>query len=230
MLWMKAWLETRWRLLYAAGLPLAMLLLQLASGGLASMKAVNMAMFVISMFLVFAAVYLAGAGIRTQSGIQALPGLHGSTYYTLSLPVSRLHLLAMRTMCGLLELAAINLIILVSAWSMSAAMRAHSTPFDLLQLVFSATVCTAGFYFVSVLLAAFLSETGQIFGSFLLLGLLWLSMNRLGLPSSLNPFSFGGDASPLVTHVLPCGAMAVSVAASVILFFAAWKIIEAREY
>ena len=43
---------------------------------------------------------LAGAGIKTQAAFQTVKGLHGSTYFTLSLPVSRFRLLAIRAGIG----------------------------------------------------------------------------------------------------------------------------------
>jgi hypothetical protein len=99
MLWMKAWLETRWRLLYALGLPLAVLALR-ANGGLASAKDARGMMGILAFFLAFGAVYLAGSGAKTQSPFAAMRGLHGSMQYTLSLPVSRFRLLAVRSGAG----------------------------------------------------------------------------------------------------------------------------------
>ncbi len=225
MLWMKGWLETRWRFVYALGLPLAVLAFLRAAGpGGPAM------MVTVSLFLIFTPVYLAGTGIRTQSGFQAMQGLHGSMYYTLSLPVSRFRLLAVRAGCGLLETAAIDAIVMGSAWSLFPLVRANSTSLDLLQLILSAIACTACFFFVSVLLASFLNESWQIFGSLFVVGVLRQATARLALPSSFNVFRFGGDASPLITHTLPWPAMAVSFVVSVILFLAALKVVQSREY
>ena len=154
MLWMKAWLETRWRFLYALGLPLAMLVLR-GAVGLASTEDAHRMMVMLSFLSVFAAVYLAGTGIRTQSAFQATQGLHGSTYYTLSLPVTRRRLLAVRAGFGFLETAGINMAVIGSAWTLFPLVRAHSTLLNMLQSIFSAIVCTACFYFASVLLATF---------------------------------------------------------------------------
>jgi len=60
-----------------------------ATGGLTSAQDAGRMMETMSFFSIFAAVYLAGAGVRTQSAFQRMQGLHGSTYFTLSLPVSR---------------------------------------------------------------------------------------------------------------------------------------------
>lgn len=187
-------------------------------------------MVTVSLFLIFSPVYLAGTGIRTQSGFQAMQGIHGSMYYTLSLPVSRFRLLGVRTAFGLLETAGIDVIVMGFAWILFPIVRANSSPLDLLQLILSAIACTACFFFVSVLLATFLGESWQLFGSLFVIAALRQVAARLALPPSFNVFRFGGDASPLITHTLPWPAMAVSFIVSAILFFAALKIVQNREY
>ncbi len=229
MLWTKGWLETRWRLLYAAGMPLFMLLL-FTRVGLASPQVASNMMGTMSFFLIFGAVYLAGSGIRTQSAFQGTQGLHGSTYYTLSLPVTRFRLLVVRVGLGLLEITGINVAVLAAAWSLFPLVRARSTPIDLLKLILAAIICTACFYFVSVVLSTFLGEIWQTFGSLLLLGFAWWAVARLSLPSSANVFRFMSDASPLITHTVPWLAMAASLIVSTILFFTALKIVQTREY
>lgn len=229
MLWMKAWLETRWRLLYALGLPLAMIVL-FATKGLASKADAQRMMVEISFFSVFAAVYLAGAGIRTQSAFQMTKGLHGSTYFTLSLPVSRFRLLAVRAGFGLMETTGLNAIVIGSVWSLLPPVRANSTPLNLLQSILATIVCTACFYFVSVFLATFLEETWHTFGSIFVVGLAWWCVTRLSLRPAVNVFSFMSDASPLITHTLPWPAMTISLIVSAILFFGALTILQTREY
>jgi hypothetical protein len=46
----------------------------------------------------------------------------------------------------------------------------------------------------------------------------------------VNVFGFLGGASPLVTHTLPWPAMGISLCVSLILFLAALRIVESREY
>jgi len=86
-------------MLWMKGLPLAALALIWASG-VPSVEAARNLMVTISFFLIFTPVYLAGTGIKTQSGFQAMQGIHGSMYYTLSLPVSRFRLLGVRAAFG----------------------------------------------------------------------------------------------------------------------------------
>lgn len=228
MLWMKAWLETRWRLLYVLGLPLAGLALRCMDGIHSSGDAQRLTAW-LSFFAVFSPVYLAGAGIRTQSGLQATKGIHGSMYYTLALPVTRLRLLVVRAACGFLEAAAVDVIVLGMAWLCVPAVRMFSVV-DLLQLILATIICTACFFFLSVLLATFLSESWQIWGSLALVCFMWELSSYTSLPASTNVFRFATDASPLLTHTLPWPAMTISLAISSVLFFAAWRVVKAREY
>lgn len=230
MLWMKTWLETRWRFVFALILPMAALGLWAVNGLTSAGGNARTMMMTLSSFLIFTPVYLAGTGIKTQSGFQAMQGIHGSMYYTLSLPVSRFRLLGVRTAFGLLETAGIDVIAIAAAWCLFPVLRAHSTSLDLLQLILAAIVCTACFFFVSVVLATFFGESWQIFGGLFVIGGLSQLLGRSALPPSWNVFHFGGDASPLITHVLPWPAMAISIAVSAILFFVALRIVQTREY
>jgi hypothetical protein len=130
----------------------------------------------------------------------------------------------------MLENAGMILIVLLAAWLEFPLVRGNSTPADLLETVLAAVVCTACFYFLSVVLATLLDDTWQLFGGMFVLGLAWWALTKLSLPPSVDIFRFTGDASPLITHTLPWPAMAISVTVSAILFFAALKIVRTREY
>ena len=108
MLMTKAWLETRWRLAFALGLALLILLVGESQGGLGSMEHARNLMGMVSFLCVVWAINLAGDGIRTHPAFRATRGLHGSLYFTLSLPVSRLRLFAVRAGIGLLEFAGVT--------------------------------------------------------------------------------------------------------------------------
>ncbi len=230
MLWMKAWLETRWRLAQVLGLVVLVLLMGEQGGGLGSTENADRLMLLLSMLSIFGAVNLAGAGISTQSPLRASRGLHGSMYFTLSLPVSRFRLLAVRAGFGLLETTGINVFMVVSAWSLFPLVRANSTPLDVLRLILAAIVCTGCFYFISISVATVLDEPWQTYGSYLVIGIAWLIVTLLALPPSANVFRFMTAASPLLTHRLPWAAMTISLCASVVLFVAALKIVQRREY
>ncbi len=231
MLWMKAWLETRWRLLPAVGIPLSALALPYIMGsGASSAKDARGIVGVMAFFVVFNGVYLAGAGIRTQPTLSATKTLSGSMYYTLSLPISRLRMLSVRAGVGLLEFAGVSAVMYSAAWLSLPLAQGGATPFDLLKLILTAIACTACFYFLSVLLATFLEDPGQTFGGMFVSMVVWFVVARIPPPPPFNLLGFSGGASPLITHTLPWPAMIVSLVLSAMLFFAALRIVQTREY
>jgi hypothetical protein len=179
---------------------------------------------------IVAAINLAGAGIRTQSPFRARAGLHGSTQYTLSLPVSRSRLLAVRAIVGFVETIGIVAFMITCAWILFPLVRGNSTPADLLKVLLASVTCVLCFYFVSLTIATVLDEMWQIYGSYLLAGACWVASMHMPFPSSANLFRFSTDASPLVTHILPWPAMAVSLIISVVLFFVALAAVNSYEY
>jgi hypothetical protein len=223
MLWMKAWLETRWRFALVLVLPFFVV-----ARNAGSAQRVPQMLYAMSLFCAIAGVYLAGAGIQTQSSWRTTRGIHGSMIFTLSLPVSRLRLFIVRATTGLLETAAVIAILISSAWAIVPGLRGDSTPSDLLRFAFAAFVSTAGFYSVSLLLATFLEGMWQIYGSLILIVLLSALSERL--PSSLNVERIFTTDSPLVTHVLPWPEMAVFLGLALVLTLAAARIVQTREY
>ena len=230
MLWMKAWLETRWRFFFLLGVAVLTIVMGEQGGGLRSAEHAHNLMFLHLMLSILSAIYLAGAGIKTQSPFRVKAGLYGSTHFTLSMPVSRFRLLAVRAAFGLLETAGIVTFMLVCAWSVFPLVRGTSTFVDLAKLVAGALTCLLCFYFLSVTAATVLDETWQVYGSYLAAGLAWWVSLRLELPSSANLFGFMTDASPLVTHRMPWPAMTISLLASALLFMASLKIVQTHEY
>ena len=125
MLWKKAWLETRWRFSFMLGFALLTILMGEQGGGLHSAENARNLMRLQWVISIVAAINLAGAGIRTQSPFRAKAGLHGSTNYTLSMPVSRFRLLAVRAVLGLLETVAVVIFMIVSAWRLFPLVRSN---------------------------------------------------------------------------------------------------------
>ena len=230
MLWMKAWLETRWRFAQMSGMAVLVLGMGLQGGGLGTAEHAGNLIVTLYALSIIAAVNLAGAGIRTQPPFRRRAGLHGSTYYTLALPVSRFRLLAVRAAAGLLETSGLNIFMIVSAWALFPLVRGDSTIMDLLRLVLTAIGCTAWLYFVSVLIATVLDDIWQMFGSLFTIGLAWWMAKRFVLPPSADMIRFLGEASPLVTHRLPWPAISVSVMMSALLLWVSLKIVQSHEY
>lgn len=229
MLWMKGWFETRWRFLFVIAIFLAALIMS-SRNGVSSESSLIRMMTAMGILWIFITAFLAGAGIKTQAAFQTVKGLHGSTYFTLSLPVSRFRLLAIRAGIGFLEVAAVILVTSGIEWALFPIVRASSTPADLAKLILSSCCCTAGFYALGVLAATFLDDMWQVWGTLIAI----VAINRLTAlfppPPSLDVFRAIGSGSPLLTHSLPWGAMAISLGFAAILFAITAKVIRERQY
>ena len=110
--------------------------------------------------------WLAGAGINTQPTFQATKGLHGSTLFTLSLPVSRLRLLTVRAGMGWLEMAGAILAWCYGCWLILPVVRGSVSAVDMLKYVVVLIVCVSSLYFLSVLLGTFLDDQWRMFVTF----------------------------------------------------------------
>jgi hypothetical protein len=229
MLWMKAWLETRWRLTKVLAVAVLVFLMAESGPGVDSAEHANNLITLIFFLSIFAAVNLAGAGVTTQSSFRANRGLHGSMYLTLSLPVSRLRLLATRAGLGLLETAALSITMLLSAWVLFPLVRGTATSADLLRLILSTLFCITCCYSASVLMATVLDEIWQIYASFLLIGFLW-ALSHLALPPSANVFGYLSTTAPFSGFSLHWPAIGISLLLSAFLLLVAVKAVERREY
>src|SRR6266436_1804829 len=100
MLWKKGWYETRTRLLIVLAVVVVITVLTMGPPPPAG-EGLGPAVAVTTMPAMLAALLLAGAGVKTQlGGLQRSRGLHGSMYYTLSLPVKRTRLFSVRVSLG----------------------------------------------------------------------------------------------------------------------------------
>src|SRR5215469_2744021 len=114
MLLMKGWLETRWRLTaLCVYLSIAIAIHYRNQNPDPKSLLVNL-----WILLTFFVVPLAGAGVKSQSPAGFPEGLVGSTQFTISLPVGRRRLLAMRAGLGMLEAAAVTIIVASLTWTL----------------------------------------------------------------------------------------------------------------
>jgi len=234
MLWMKGWLETRWRLFFILAVILGAFAFRFVGArygmGVSSTEDANRMIGAMTVLWLFAAVYLAGAGIRTQPSFQAAKGLHGSTYFTLSLPVSRSRLLAVRVAVGTIETMVVILLSSVVAWTLFPLVRGNSTLSDMLRILFTAFCCTAGLHAVAVVAGTFLDDMWQIWGTLIAaVSLKWLTV-RFPLPPALDVFGAMSGHSPLINHMLPWGPIATSIGLFGGLVAVAAAIVNWREY
>jgi hypothetical protein len=180
---------------------------------------------------IIAACFLAGSGVKTQGFLPVQMKTAGeSIYFTLALPVSRLRLLSVRAGVGLLASWAVNLVAIGTAWILYPAVRGHATFADLCKFVLAIFVFLAVFHLLAVLLTTFLDDVWAVWGSTAVWLILVLVATRVALPHWLNIFRMGAEDSPLTTHTLPWGEMAVCIAMATGLFLAAKRVVETREY
>ena len=235
MLWLKGWLETRFRLLFMLAFTAVPLYGMHSAGAHASASSVSglaagLASHGIPFFLVFTCAFLAGAGIATQTPFQASKGLHGSTLFTLSMPVSRLRLLVVRAGIGWLETAAVIGILCCEMWLAMPLQRAGVTPIEMFEQAATLIACSSTLYFVAVLLGTVLDDQWRVWGTLLAAVGIWLLCTQFSLPAFANIVHGMGERSPIFAHTIPWNAMAFSLGLSAILFFAALKIAQRREY
>lgn len=235
MLWYKGWLETRFRLLFVAGWAAMFLALQhlgrtTTPGPGAKGPAFVLIMFSNPILVLMVCAMLGGAGIVTQPSLQATKGLHGSTLFTLSLPVSRLRLLAVRAGIGWLELVFVIAALCCGMWFASPAYRAVASPVEMMEYAGTLIACASALYCFSVLLATFLDDQWRAWGSVIGSAAVWWLSTHIPLPASADIFRAMREGSPILAHSMPWTAMAFSLGLAVILFFAALKVVQTREY
>jgi hypothetical protein len=229
MLWHKGWLETRWRLVFVLGWD-AFLLGAAYARGVTSMTAV-VGLLVGGAFLgAFVPIMLAGAGVNTQPVLQATKGLHGSMHFTLSLPVSRSRLLAVRAGLGWLETVAATVLWSWGVWFLFPMLRQSANIAEACEYAVTLVVCASGFYSINVLLATFLDDLWRLWAGMIFLGVSWWVFAETSWPPSLNLFRAMGAGSPLITHAMPWAAMGLSAVLATAVFFASLKVVQAREY
>jgi hypothetical protein len=174
----------------------------------------------------WAPLVLAGSGIKTQSPFRTGRGFLGSTHYTLSLPVSRCRLFTVRAGIGLIETAAIIVVVYCVSWAVLPIVRTFASFGFMVECAVALSVCAVGIYSVSLLLSTFLDEAWQQVGSMVLL----LLLARLATFVPGNVFRSFFRTSPLTTHALPWSAMGISVLLAAILSATAFCVVQRSEY
>jgi hypothetical protein len=180
--------------------------------------------------VMWAVIFLAGAGIATQSSLRATKGLHGSMMFTVSLPVSRLRLVAVRAAIGWLEAACLIGLLCACLWHFSAVLKEIATPMEMLEQAGVLFVCSSVIYFLSVALATFLEEQWRIWITMIAMLAFFLTSVKFSLPAQVDLLKAMGRGSPLVVHTVPWGAMTFAAGLSVVLFGVAVTIARMREY
>jgi hypothetical protein len=222
VLLMKAWMETRWRLL---GLAVYLLIaLALNFRNRAGTGVLTTAWFM----LTFLAISLGGSGVTSQAPLAFSEGVAGSTQFTISLPVTRLRLLAVRAAVGLVETAAVAALTAFLIWALFPVTRETAAPADFARLVLTTVLFLTAPYCAHVFFSTWSEEPFSLAyagGSVILLLLLCHQLSP-----GVDIIRAFGDASPLKTHELPWSQLIPSVIAALILVFAAGSVVRRREY
>ena len=229
MLWKKGWYETRIRLLFVLAVVVVITVLAMDPAPAAAGSGPLVGATTIPAML--AALLLAGAGVKTQlGGLQRSKGLHGSMYYTLSLPVTRTRLFNVRVSLGLAETAVIQVLTWSAIWLVQPAIRANPAPSDLFKHGVAAFFCVTAVYALGVFFSSFLDDVYQHWATiFTVVGTIVI-LSRVPLPASMEALLVLSLASPLNTHTMPWIAMAVLLGLSGMLLLIALKIVRSLEY
>jgi ABC-2 type transport system permease protein len=233
MLWYKSWFETRWRFVFSfvvVALLLAFIWWLGTRPSVSASQASTGPFGVAIICVIWISAFLAGAGVATQPAFQASKGLHGSTCFTLSLPVSRFRLLAVRAGIGWIETIFLVVVMCCGIWAAFPPLRAAGTPFEMLEDTALIVAYASAFYSMAVLMGTFLDDLWRNWGSILVWAALWTLSTLLHVPASFDIFKAVGEASPLVVHTMPWPAAGVSLAIVVICFLTASRIVRVREY
>jgi hypothetical protein len=226
MLWYKAWLETRWRFVFTIGSMLVLLL----PGPLLGVPPERLWRGLQSglvLLYCFAALYLAGSGIYSQTTYSMTPGFHGSMLFTLSLPVSRRRLFFVRAGLGAIEMCAC--VATMAALILFLRPGATST-LQTLQYLTRAVVCTMAVYALSALLASVLDEVWQFNVSWLCLSAVWLLQSRSSLVAQLSPLRGMSLMSYPATSPMPWAPVVASVVVTGVLLFMSVLVLQRKEY
>jgi hypothetical protein len=229
VLWKNGWYETRIRLLFVSAVVVVIAVLAMDPAPAAAGSGPLVVATTIPAML--AALLLAGGGVKTQlGGLQRSKGLHGSMYYTLSLPVTRARLFSVRVLMGLAEIAVVQVLMFSAIWLVQPAIRVNPALSDMFKHVVAAFCCVTAMYSLGVLFASFLDEVYQHWATiFTVVGTIAI-LSRVPLPASMDALLVLSLASPLNTHTMPWIAMAVLLGLSGMLLLIALKIVRSLEY
>jgi hypothetical protein len=222
VLLMKAWMETRWRLLALAVYLLIALTLNYRNPTGTSVLTTTWFM------LTFLAISLGGSGVNSQAPLGFSEGVAGSTQFTISLPVSRLRLFAVRTAVGLVETAVVTAVTAFFVWALFPALRESTTPADFTRLALTTILFLIAPYCAHAFFSTWADEPFSMAYAGFTVILLLLICHRL--TPGLDIISAFGQASPLQSHKLPWSQLTPSMISAVILSFAAVVVVRSREY
>jgi hypothetical protein len=226
MLWYKYLIEIRWRFLMVA------LVFSLNVYGMQrSASSGNLSRGLDSFIgvLCIATIFAAASGIKTESGsLQPVKGMHASTWFTLTLPISRLRLFVTRSTVGISFIAFVTIFCSWLLWMLVEPVHRAATLAQAFEFGLVIFGCSLSLYFLSALLSVYLDATWQLYGTMLIAAALWWLTRNITSP--FNVFHALAAAAPIVTPDIPWEAIGTSLLCSVALFITTARIIERHEF
>src|SRR4030095_10828950 len=101
---------------------------------------------------------------------------------------------------------------------------------DAVEYAVTLFACLMACFCVSVVLATFLDDMWQMWGSFIVLFAIRGLSAAVNIPEKFDPFQAVGSASPFITHTIPWGAVAVCLTFATALWLVAARIVQTRDY
>jgi hypothetical protein len=233
MLWLKAWLEVRWRFVFLVGSILLVWLAPLwitATGVQPGVAAARQWMGIqlgSVLLYIFTAIYLAGSGINSQTLYAGTTGFHGSMFFTLSLPVSRRRLLFVRA--GLGALLTGILVVIMAGYILFLRPEATSALQALVYMT-RVIVCTMAVYALSVLLACVLDEMWQFMVACIFWVVAFVLQSRIDLVARVSPLRGMSLISYPLTAPMPWTPLAASLVLTGVLLWISVLVVQWKEY
>ncbi len=239
MLWLKSWMELRFRFALSvvlSGYSLFMLL-SVAPGDIMekfpSLLAPELGVKLWKLFLLgygglvlpISAKVLAGAGINAQTSMGMSRGFHGSMNFLLSMPVSRLQILATRASAGAVLMLVLALVSFALLQLLAPVFSVDFSKVALWQAFPNTFLVSIFFYCLAVWLTTFLDEFWSGTIGLLLLGA--FCGYSFSLPGSVfDIFSYMTNPAPL----MPIGQTLCILLGSSCLLVAAQWVVNRKEY
>jgi hypothetical protein len=225
MLWYKAWLETRMRLLFLFAMSGIMLVLP--SLGTRHPSLWQMLRMFSPMLGCLAAIMLAGAGINTQTVYRTTSGFHKSMFFTLSLPIPRRRLFSVRAGLGAIE--ACFFVGFFAVATLGTAPVSVSA-LQAIEFVSRVVICTLGVYALFAFLATFLDDMWRAsVGVFGLIATLMLQ-SRYPHATAFNLLAGVSMSSNPLTAATPWAAVITSGVAIVVFACSSIFVLDRKEY
>jgi hypothetical protein len=225
MLWYKAWLETRWRLLsMIASIAILLPLPLLNPGHVSSWQILRLTSPVLCCL---AAVFLAGAGVNTQNVYSATAGFHQSMLFTLSLPISRNRLFSVRAGLGAL-LTSLFVIIIDAAVLYSAP--DHNSITQATEFVIRTLICTLSIYSLFAFLATFLDDMWRMNAGMIAGGIAWTLQVSFPRTAGFSPLAGLSLYSYPLTSAMPWQPVVTSAVVIAVLTYGSVLVLQHKEY